>query len=128
MFFICQKLRIAFHCYTVPCISPAHLKNLEQFNCHNSQVLNHGVPEEVMVSIKRDIQEFFELPLDVKNAYAQTPGDLQGYGQAYVFSNDQKLDWSDMLGIISQPPPARDMKHWPTQPLTFRLPSDMDVC
>ncbi|ONM32381.1 Protein SRG1 [Zea mays] len=60
------------------------------------QVLNHGVPEEVMVSIKRDIQEFFELPLDVKNAYAQTPGDLQGYGQAYVFSNDQKLDWKSL--------------------------------
>ena len=82
--------------------------------------MSHGVPEEVMVNIKRDIQEFFQLPLDVKNAYAQTPGDLQGYGQAYVVSNDQKLDWADMFAIITQPPPARDMKHWPTQPLTFR--------
>ena len=52
--------------------------------------------------------------------YAQTPGDLQGYGQAYVVSNDQKLDWANMFAIITQPPPARDMKHWPTQPLTFR--------
>ncbi|CAD6266944.1 unnamed protein product [Miscanthus lutarioriparius] len=29
------------------------------------QVLSHGVPEEVMANIKRDIQEFFQLPLDV---------------------------------------------------------------
>jgi isopenicillin N synthase-like dioxygenase len=110
--------------------------NVELFANINSQVLSHGVPEEVMVNIKRDIQEFFQLPLDVKNRYAQTPGDLQGSGQAYVVSNDQKLDWSDMLGIITQPPQARDMKHWPTQPLTFRLVvgytwahiySDMDV-
>ncbi|TKW28476.1 hypothetical protein SEVIR_3G325700v4 [Setaria viridis] len=84
------------------------------------QVLNHGVPEEVIVNIKRDIQEFFNLPLEVKNAYAQRPGDLQGYGQAYVFSEDQKLDWADMLGILTQPPEARDTKLWPAQPLTFR--------
>ncbi|OEL12663.1 Protein SRG1 [Dichanthelium oligosanthes] len=84
------------------------------------QVLNHGVPEEVIVNIKRDIQQFFQLPLEVKNAYAQRPGDLQGYGQAYVVSEDQKLDWADMLCIIAQPSEARDMKLWPAQPLTFR--------
>ncbi|CAN6333630.1 unnamed protein product [Urochloa humidicola] len=84
------------------------------------QVLNHGIPEEVVLNIKRDIQEFFKLPLDVKNVYAQRPGDLQGYGQAYVVSDDQKLDWADMFAIITQPPEARDMKFWPAQPLTFR--------
>ncbi|CAL5094031.1 unnamed protein product [Urochloa decumbens] len=84
------------------------------------QVLNHGVPEEVVLNIKRDIQEFFKLPLEIKNLYAQQPGDLQGYGQAYVVSNDQKLDWADMFAIIAQPPEARDMKRWPAQPLTFR--------
>jgi isopenicillin N synthase-like dioxygenase len=88
--------------------------------CRILQVLNHGMPEEVIMNIKRDIHEFFKLPLEVKNAYAQRPGDLQGYGQAYVFSEDQKLDWADMFGIITQPPEARDMKLWPAQPLTFR--------
>ncbi|KAK3139650.1 hypothetical protein QOZ80_5AG0387030 [Eleusine coracana subsp. coracana] len=84
------------------------------------QVVNHGVPEDIIVNIKRDIQEFFQLPLDVKNAYAQRPGDLQGYGQAYVVSNHQKLDWADMFAVMTQPPEARDMKYWPTQPGTFR--------
>ncbi|TVU51748.1 hypothetical protein EJB05_03191, partial [Eragrostis curvula] len=84
------------------------------------QLLNHGVPEDIIVNIKRDIREFFQLPLEVKNAYAQRPGDLQGYGQAYVVSNDQKLDWADMFAIMTQPPEARNMRHWPTQPRTFR--------
>ncbi|KAL6642460.1 hypothetical protein ACP70R_020641 [Stipagrostis hirtigluma subsp. patula] len=84
------------------------------------QLVNHGITEKIIANIKRDTQEFFQLPLEVKNAYAQRPGNLQGYGQAYVASNDQKLDWSDMFGIITQPHEARDMTLWPTQPFTFR--------
>ncbi|KAL6905930.1 hypothetical protein ACP4OV_003531 [Aristida adscensionis] len=84
------------------------------------QLLNHGIPEEIIANIKRDIQGFFQLPLEVKSAYAQRPGDLQGYGQAYVLSNDQKLDWSDMFALIAQPHEARDMTFWPAQPSTFR--------
>ncbi|XP_047062673.1 2-oxoglutarate-dependent dioxygenase 11-like [Lolium rigidum] len=84
------------------------------------QVLNHGVPDEVIVGIKQNIHKFFELPLDVKNAYAQRPGDLQGYGQAFVFSDDQKLDWADMFGLFTQPTQARDMSYWPSEPRTFR--------
>jgi hypothetical protein len=57
----------------------------------------------------------------VKNAYAQRPGDLQGYGQAFVQSNDQKLDWADMFVLYTQPIQARDMSYWPSQPHTFRL-------
>ncbi|KAK3136434.1 hypothetical protein QOZ80_5BG0434350 [Eleusine coracana subsp. coracana] len=84
------------------------------------QLLNHGIAEDVIFNIKRDIQEFFQLPLEAKNAYAQRPGDVQGYGQSFVVSNDQKLDWADMFAIMTQPPEARDLKHWPTQPHTFR--------
>ncbi|GJM87619.1 hypothetical protein PR202_ga03591 [Eleusine coracana subsp. coracana] len=84
------------------------------------QLLNHGIAEDVIFNIKRDIQEFFQLPLEAKNAYTQRPGDLQGYGQSFVVSNDQKLDWADMFAIMTQPPEARDLKHWPTQPHTFR--------
>uniref|UniRef100_A0A0D9W2V6 Uncharacterized protein n=1 Tax=Leersia perrieri TaxID=77586 RepID=A0A0D9W2V6_9ORYZ len=84
------------------------------------QLANHGIPEEVIVNIKRDLHKFFELPLHVKNAYAQSPGDVQGYGQAFVMSDDQKLDWADLLGIFSQPPQGRDMRYWPTEPETFR--------
>jgi isopenicillin N synthase-like dioxygenase len=78
------------------------------------QLVNHGVPDEVIAGVKRDIENFFQLPLNVKNAYAQRPGDLQGYGQAFVQSNDQKLDWSDMFALYTQPPQARGMSYWPS--------------
>lgn len=84
------------------------------------QLVNHGIPEEVIVNIKRDIQKFFQLPLKLKNAYAQRPGDRQGYGQVFVVSDDQKLDWADMFGIYAQPHEARDMRYWPNQPHAFR--------
>lgn len=84
------------------------------------QLVNHGVPDEVIAGVRRDAEKFFQLPLDVKNAYAQRPGDLQGYGQAFVQSNDQKLDWADMFALYTQPIQARDMSYWPSQPHTFR--------
>nr|XP_040254882.1 2-oxoglutarate-dependent dioxygenase 11-like [Aegilops tauschii subsp. strangulata] len=78
-------------------------------------------PPEFIMGIEQGIQKFFRLPLEVKNAYAQQPGDLQGYGQAFVVSDDQKLDWADMLALFTQPPQARDMSYWPSQPHTFRM-------
>ncbi|RCV10211.1 hypothetical protein SEVIR_2G097000v4 [Setaria viridis] len=84
------------------------------------QIVNHGIPDEVIASIRNDIEKFFQLPLEVKSGYAQLPGDLQGYGQSFVVSESQTLDWSDMFVIIAHPPQARDMRYWPVQPHTFR--------
>ena len=85
------------------------------------QVVNHGIPDEVITGIKQDIQNFFQLPLKVKNEYAQRLGDLQGYGQVFFVSDDQKLEWGDRFALFIQPTQARDMSYWPSQPHTFRL-------
>ncbi|KAM0853520.1 hypothetical protein ACQ4PT_051014 [Festuca glaucescens] len=126
---------LAEHSSQVPVIDLRKLLNAEtleaeaaklKFACQEwgfFQVVNHGVPDEVIANIKCNIHRFFDLPLDVKNAYAQRPGDLQGYGQAFIFSGDQKLDWADMFGIFTQPSQARDMSYWPSQPGTFRYKS-----
>ncbi|KAF8731782.1 hypothetical protein HU200_015720 [Digitaria exilis] len=84
------------------------------------RLVNHGIPEEIIASIRTDIERFFKLPLEVKSDYSQLPGDLQGYGQSFVVSESQTLDWSDMFVIIAHPAQARDMKYWPVQPHTFR--------
>lgn len=47
----------------------------------------HGVPEEVIRDVKRDVAEFFKLPLEAKKACAQLPDDIQGF----VFSETQKF-------------------------------------
>uniref|UniRef100_A0A804L437 Fe2OG dioxygenase domain-containing protein n=1 Tax=Musa acuminata subsp. malaccensis TaxID=214687 RepID=A0A804L437_MUSAM len=84
------------------------------------QLINHGVPDQVMEKIKADIVEFFKLPLEEKKAFAQLPNSLEGYGQAFVMSDDQKLDWADMLSLITRPLHSRNIDLWPAQPLTFR--------
>jgi hypothetical protein len=47
------------------------------------------------------------------------PGDLQGYGQTFVLFEQQKLDWSDLLGLIMLPSDDRDLNVWPAQPTDF---------
>ncbi|KAJ1702279.1 hypothetical protein LUZ63_002058 [Rhynchospora breviuscula] len=85
------------------------------------QLVNHGVPEDLMEGLKVDIAEFFSKPLEEKMAYKQdNDGTIQGYGQVFVLSEEQKLDWSDMLYTMTRPIVLRNMKYWPTSPPTFR--------
>ncbi|KAK3183082.1 hypothetical protein Dsin_030368 [Dipteronia sinensis] len=84
------------------------------------QLINHGLSEAVIEKMKIDIQEFFKLPLEEKMAYAQLPNTIEGYGQAFVVSEDQKLDWGDMLFLLSQPASIRNINLWPTNPASFR--------
>lgn len=83
------------------------------------QVINHGVPDAVVADVKADLQAFFRLPLADKRAVAQEPGGIEGYGQAFVVSEDQKLDWADMLFLSTQPPEYRAPRFWPARPATF---------
>jgi isopenicillin N synthase-like dioxygenase len=85
------------------------------------QLVNHGVPEDLIEGLKADTIDFFNKPLEEKMAYkTDSDGSLQGYGQAFVFSEEQKLDWSDLLYILTRPIAQRNMKFWPTNPSTFR--------
>ncbi|KAJ6804404.1 S-norcoclaurine synthase 1-like [Iris pallida] len=85
------------------------------------QLINHGVPTELIENIKMDIVEFFKLPIEEKEAFARTPDNgYNGYGQAFVKSEDQKLDWGDMLGLLVLPLNLRKMRFWPTYPPSFR--------
>ncbi|KAK8603830.1 hypothetical protein V6N13_096299 [Hibiscus sabdariffa] len=88
------------------------------------QLVNHGVADEVIEKMKMDTQEFFSLPLEEKMACAQIPNHIEGYGQAFVVSEDQKLDWGDMLFLLGLPVPLRNMRFWPTNPASFRASFD----
>ena len=92
----------------------------ERARCFCAQLINHGVPDEVIQDVKRDMIEFFKLPLEAKKVHAQVPGGLEGYGQAFVYSETQKLDWSDMIYLRISPMESRDLRFWPTRPPSFR--------
>ncbi|XP_068642150.1 oxoglutarate-dependent flavonoid 7-O-demethylase 1 isoform X2 [Aristolochia californica] len=63
------------------------------------QLINHGVGSSLIEKMKFEVQSFFQLPLAEKQKFAQLPGDVQGYGQAFVVSEEQKLDWGDMFSL-----------------------------
>lgn len=82
------------------------------------QVVNHGISGSLMERMKRITREFVLLPLEEKVEYAVQ--EHEGYGQAFVFSEDQQLDWSDLLYLTIMPAEKRKMKFWPAKPVEFR--------
>ncbi|KAH6792491.1 hypothetical protein C2S52_002968 [Perilla frutescens var. hirtella] len=87
------------------------------------QLINHGAAQ-VIEEMKTATEEFFKLPLSEKMKSAQQPNNIEGYGQAFVVSEDQKLDWGDMLFLMSLPVPLRNMQFWPQNPPNFRATID----
>lgn len=81
--------------------------------------MNHGATR-VIGEMKAVTEEFFNLPLSEKMKCAQHPNNIEGYGQAFVVSEDQKLDWGDMLFLLPLPVSHRNMHFWPNNPPTFR--------
>uniref|UniRef100_A0ACD5WIP8 Uncharacterized protein n=1 Tax=Avena sativa TaxID=4498 RepID=A0ACD5WIP8_AVESA len=88
------------------------------------QLINHSVPDDVVEGMKSSIQRFFQLPAETKKGFAQERRQLEGYGQLFVVSEDQKLDWADILYLNTQPPEDRNMRFWPDQPAKFRSTLD----
>ncbi|XP_015167926.1 thebaine 6-O-demethylase-like [Solanum tuberosum] len=56
------------------------------------QLVNHGVSSSLMEKVKSEIRAFFDLPMEEKKKFEQEDGDVEGYGQAFVVSEEQKLD------------------------------------
>lgn len=85
------------------------------------KLVNHGVSVELLHKVKIEIRNFFDLSIEEKNSYEQLPNDIEGYGQAHVSSDEQKLDWSDMFYMITLPVSMRKPHLLPKLPPTLRL-------
>nr|A0A0B6CGH9.1 RecName: Full=Oxoglutarate-dependent flavonoid 7-O-demethylase 1; Short=ObF7ODM1; AltName: Full=2-oxoglutarate-dependent dioxygenase 1; Short=ObDIOX1; AltName: Full=8-hydroxysalvigenin 7-O-demethylase; AltName: Full=Gardenin B 7-O-demethylase [Ocimum basilicum]AJI44435.1 oxoglutarate-dependent flavone 7-O-demethylase [Ocimum basilicum] len=84
------------------------------------QLINHGVEAAVMEKMKLEMQEFFNLPLEEKQKFRQSADDMEGYGQSFVVSDEQKLDWADGFSVISLPTYLRKPHLIPKLPAPFR--------
>ncbi|KAI3837103.1 hypothetical protein MKX03_031049 [Papaver bracteatum] len=71
------------------------------------QVVNHGISSLVIDQLKSEVCNLFELPLEEKEKIWQEAGDMEGFGQRFVVSDEQKLDWSDSFYITAQPTKMR---------------------
>ncbi|KAF7814463.1 protein SRG1-like [Senna tora] len=84
------------------------------------QLMNHGVKASVIEDMKKGVEELFNLPKEEKNKLWQTPEDREGFGQQFVASQNQKLDWADMFLLVTFPQEARNSHLFPNIPLPFR--------
>lgn len=102
-------------------VCPEYIVSIDADNVDDgTQLINHGVPVEVTEKMKVVMNEFFKQPHEEKMSCAQQPNSIEGYGQAFVVSEDQKLDWGDMLFLLAQPQSIKNLKLWPTNPTSFR--------
>lgn len=88
-----------------------------------SQVVDHGVSSTLIQKVKVDIQDWFNISLEEKKKFWQTPGDFEGFGQSFVHSEEQKLDWADKFSLVTLPSHMRKPHLFPMLPLPFRYPS-----
>ncbi|KAK4261866.1 hypothetical protein QN277_004805 [Acacia crassicarpa] len=84
------------------------------------QLINHGVRPSLVENVKKGMEEFFNLPVEEKTQFKKKAGEVEGYGQLFVVSEEQKLDWADMLHLTTLPPEARKPHLFPNLPLPFR--------
>ncbi|KAK9725437.1 hypothetical protein RND81_05G143200 [Saponaria officinalis] len=65
------------------------------------QVVNHGVPLEVMEDIQAAAYRFFELPVEEKRAFlmANSPSEFVKYGTSFVPHFERSLEWRDYLSM-----------------------------
>ncbi|KAM7514928.1 hypothetical protein LguiA_004511 [Lonicera macranthoides] len=86
------------------------------------QVVNHGIPNEVISKLQRVGKEFFELPQEEKDAYSKPQGyqGVEGYGTNLQKEVEGKREWVDYLFHKIWPPSAIDYHFWPKNPPSYR--------
>ncbi|KAK8709133.1 hypothetical protein V6N13_060163 [Hibiscus sabdariffa] len=104
----------ALHDETLRCISSA-CKDWGFF-----QAVNHGVSHELMKRTRDAWREFFNLPLELKEQYANLPSTYEGYGSRVGVEKGAILDWSDYFFLNYMPVALRNQSKWPAQPTSCR--------
>lgn len=92
------------------------------------QVVNHGVSHELMKSAKEMWREFFDLPLEVKEDYANSPTTYEGYGSRLGVNKGAILDWSDYFFLHYMPASLRNQAKWPALPSSLRYAYNFSNC
>ncbi|KAI3507378.1 hypothetical protein L1887_22363 [Cichorium endivia] len=83
-------------------------------------IINHGVSHHLMAATRNIWREFFNLPLDMKQEYANSPATYEGYGSRLGVEKGAKLDWSDYFFLHCHPISIRNERKWPAQPASCR--------
>ncbi|KAF7816488.1 putative 2-oxoglutarate-dependent dioxygenase [Senna tora] len=84
------------------------------------QIVNHGVSHALMDAARETWRAFFHLPMDIKQAYANSPKTYEGYGSRLGVEKGAILDWSDYYYLHYLPLCLKDYDKWPALPPSCR--------
>ncbi|CAI9262980.1 unnamed protein product [Lactuca saligna] len=84
------------------------------------QVINHGISESLLEDFKREVLSFFKLPMEEKQKLWQKEDSHEGFGQLFVVSEEQKLDWCDLFYVITLPHNLRKSQLFQNLPPVLR--------
>lgn len=84
------------------------------------QATNHGISSSFLEKMRKISEQFFSLPIEEKMRYGREVDGMEGYGNDLIFSNQQILDWSDRLYLVTNPKDERRLEFWPLNPPSFR--------
>eukprot|EP00249_Psilotum_nudum_P011042 c22933_g2_i1 orf=920-1990(+) len=86
------------------------------------QVVNHGVPLEILDRMRQVGAQFFALPVQEKLRFACKPGiaAAEGYGSRMLVREDQVLDWRDYFDHHTLPLSRMNPDNWPEKPALYR--------
>nr|QEM23327.1 flavonol synthase [Colobanthus quitensis] len=86
------------------------------------QVINHGIPNDVIANLQKVGREFFELKQEEKEVIAKPIGDkgIEGYGSKFKKEVDGKKGWVDHLFHNVWPISAVNYQFWPNKPQSYR--------
>ncbi|KAG4177142.1 hypothetical protein ERO13_A11G291541v2 [Gossypium hirsutum] len=80
------------------------------------QVINHGVPVDLLESLKDTAHKFFGLPPEQKAVYRSevSPTPLVKYGTSFVPEKEKALEWKDYISL-QYVNDAEALQHWPIE-------------
>ncbi|KAJ1399940.1 Oxoglutarate/iron-dependent dioxygenase [Sesbania bispinosa] len=84
------------------------------------QLVNHGISTSLVENMKTGAKNFFELSKEEKKKLWQREGDLEGFGQIFILSEEQKLEWADVFFLTTLPPHLRKPHLFNQIPQPFR--------
>ncbi|KAF8402641.1 hypothetical protein HHK36_010730 [Tetracentron sinense] len=84
------------------------------------QIVNHGISPDLMHQVREVWRQFFHLPIELKQVYANSPATYEGYGSRLGVEKGAILDWSDYFFLNYLPMSQKDHNKWPALPTSCR--------
>lgn len=80
------------------------------------QVVNHGVPVELLEDLKEEAHKFFNQTPEEKSIYLKgvSPNPLVKYGTSFVPEKEKALEWKDYVSMVYTNDDEA-LQHWPKE-------------